>query len=199
MTADAVKTKAGKDKIGPTRLTGHMAVAGLFILLIAGLSLPHLGDIRDRQQDLARKRMLLDRLEDLPKTEQAIRERLLVLAEDTPRLSLYRGGHAEVMRLVQRDIRRIATDVSLRLSSVRAIGAAPDTGQMLLPVAVRLTFTATQPDLMAFLRGLEAHAPLTRVRQLSVRVQNASTPSQAARLQVTAEVVGFRERGGAGA
>ena len=154
---------------------------------------PTFSSIGEQEQAYGRKLALLVRLKSLPEKEDQIKQRLEDLGINAAEQYLYAGNHSSVQALIQRDLRQLAQKEGLRVQSMRTLANIRQNG-MLRYTSVQVRFQLISYEaLAAFLAKIETRQPLMRVRMLSVRVQQASTPTRAAQLSVLLEVVGYRK------
>jgi len=139
--------------------------------------------------------MLLNKVSALPEKEKLIKNQLVDLGGEAASAFLYAGEDHEIQSYVQRDVRRIATEVGVNITSMRPLGTSSATDELLSTSSVQLNFTAPYEKLVLFLKSLEDVQPLLRARRVSVRVQLQSTPSRAAMLSATIDVSAFRRSG----
>lgn len=175
----------------------HQTIAwlGVIFALISALYFLTREDIQealDVRDIFMRKQVLLDRLEQLPAREQLIKRRLADLGNEAASQNLYKGDHNSIQSLMQRDIRELASNSSVRI--VRMTSARQSRSpQRLAASTVQLSLNASYENLINFVAGIEASEPLLIVGKLTIRVQRASTRTDAAQLNITAEVSGFRD------
>lgn len=148
--------------------------------------------VQELENTYARKKTLLSKLSALPEKERLIKNQLVDLGGEAASAFLYEGEDHEVQSYVQRDVRRIAGEAGVNISSMRPLGKGTATDSLLSTSSVQLNFTAPYEQLIIFLSKLESVQPLLRAKRVSVRVQLQSTPSRAAVLAVTVDVNAFR-------
>lgn len=141
-------------------------------------------------EDLVQKQRLLQRLQNLPKRENKIREALQALNNGLAERSLYRGDANQARTEVQRDVRKIASQAKIQIGTMRPLGARRTDSELNL-TAIQLSYTSDHETNIRFLELLEKAEPLLRVQRMSVSVQAASTDTQAASLNVSLEIAGF--------
>lgn len=173
-------------------LLGLIAAAGYFLVA------DDLSRLEGLSRELGRKQQLLARLEALPAREAQIRDRLATLDAATADNLLYEGDSNATRALIQRDVRRVAGQIGLRLGTMRPV-SGPSRDPIIQPTSVQVGFAADYDQLLDFIDAIEKNEPMLRVRKLSTRVQRASTETEAAELGVTMEIAGYRAVGTKGA
>jgi Tfp pilus assembly protein PilO len=152
-------------------------------------------EIEALEEAYTRRQLLLTRLESLPAQEAQIKRKLADLGNEAAASQLYEGDHNQIQSLMQKDLRQLASDSAVRISRMRA-QRHTDTTQygQLTPAKIQLALTASHETLVAFLAALEAQERILKVERLVVRVERTATRHEAARLAVSADIVGFRQQ-----
>lgn len=166
-------------------------VAGSFWFVIE----EDLNTAKELESTYARKKMLLDVLNSLPEQERVIKNQLADLGGEAASAFLYEGEALTVQSFIQRDMRKIASELRINLSTMRPLGKSKAESDLLSVASVQINFKVTHEKLMQFLDRLEQAKPILRAKRVSVRVQRSSTPNRAAILAVVMDINAFRQVG----
>ena len=173
---------------------GSLMISVTMIILV--LNLDNTIALFDEYDALNRRQSLLDRLSMLPERERAIRQRLEDLGESPPELFLY-PSNQNVFTLVQRDLRELASETDVRLSSIRRSRNTQSSkpSSQLVAVSVSIALTTDQENLASFLSGLENRKPMLIPSNMSIIVAQPSTETTPASLRVTMDMSGYQLKG----
>ncbi|UTW58733.1 hypothetical protein KFE96_00045 [Kordiimonas sp. SCSIO 12603] len=175
-------------------------ISGLAFMMIAGLSVyalisSDLDRVTQMEAGIARKKALLERLNSLPKQEEAIRQKLIEFSEAAAEEHLYEGSYSIVQSQIQRDVRQIAEDVDVQIGTVRSLNNTRQAG-LISRTSVQMSWVSGYDDLLKFLHRMESWKPFLQVRKMSVRVVKPSDVYTPASLSIVMEVSGYRKREG---
>jgi len=181
-----------------TRTYSLLAWSVLLALIIGAVFLVSKDDLEtvvELEEIYERRQALLQRLQLLPSREETIRRRLADLGNEAAERLLYEAEGGAVQSFMQRDLRELASVSGIRIARMQTSRqSAGDTPGLLGASRVQVSLTGSHEAFVEFLSNIEAKEPLMNIERLVVRVERQASRYEAARLSVTAEVVGFHKR-----